>query len=637
MSWLQNLAQVYDELYEKSIEGEGFLKGLSPMSTNSFKAHLEIVLSEKGELLRGKRVEKDDSPTLVPITVESINRTSTKIAPHPVFDQLGYIAGDLYKFYEEDSRYKEKHEQYIRQLKGWRDYDPNNRYVDIVYRYLNKGTLTSDLCEMGLLKMEGQGYIDKADKHLGDPPEKFLIRIAIEKKGWLVKLWEDKEFFDKFLEYNLDRIKGKNMGVCFVSGKNIELLDFHRKYIRWSGDGSKLISSNDSNNFTYRGRFNNPSEAFGVGYEVSEKAHLALRWLIRKQAYSNNGYVVLAFGIEPGIPQPFEDSEEVYKDILAIQDSNKGISPEKVDTGGNYAKDLRMAIEGYSNNLDSQSRISIMALDSAISGKGRMAILYYREMNPGEYYNNVAYYHDSMSWEHRYKKDDEHRIMSFIGVPKTSDIIDYVFGVERNGRMTIGDNNKYKNQLLHRLLPCIIERAPIPRDFVEKSIQNAVTPLSKSKYNWNRCISVCCGLVKKHYYEKKGVELSMALNKEWDNRSYLYGRLMATAEKIERDALSKEGSGSDKRQTNAMRYMNILSKKPYSTWINVEKSIQPYLKRLPRYQREYYQKIMGEIMDLFNTEDYMINRNLEGTYVLGFHCQIQDFYRKSNTEENKQA
>ena len=57
----------------------------------------------------------------------------------------------------------------------------------------------------------------------------------------------------------------------------------HSKKIRNEGDGAKLISSNDSQNFTYRGRFVSKEEAFAVGNETSQKIHNALKWIIRKQ------------------------------------------------------------------------------------------------------------------------------------------------------------------------------------------------------------------------------------------------------------------------------------------------------------------------------------------------------------------
>ncbi len=45
------------------------------------------------------------------------------------------------------------------------------------------------------------------------------------------------------------------------------------------------------------------------------------------------------------------------------------------------------------------------------------------------------------------------------------------------------------------------------------------------------------------------------------------------------------------RVTNAKRYMSSFSQRPYETWKIIEESIQPYLNKLPRLQREFSWKI----------------------------------------------
>ena len=58
----------------------------------------------------------------------------------------------------------------------------------------------------------------------------------------------------------------------------------HPAKLRQGKDKAKLISTNDANGFTYRGRFVSKKEAISIGYETSQKIHNALRWLIQKQA-----------------------------------------------------------------------------------------------------------------------------------------------------------------------------------------------------------------------------------------------------------------------------------------------------------------------------------------------------------------
>ena len=79
------------------------------------------------------------------------------------------------------------------------------------------------------------------------------------------------------------RSQEKEKGLCYLTGNTEAISYLHSKKIRNEGDGAKLISANDSQNFTYRGRFAEKEEAFAVGNETSQKIHNALKWIIRKQ------------------------------------------------------------------------------------------------------------------------------------------------------------------------------------------------------------------------------------------------------------------------------------------------------------------------------------------------------------------
>ena len=54
----------------------------------------------------------------------------------------------------------------------------------------------------------------------------------------------------------------------------------------------------------------------------------------------------------------------------------------------------------------------------------------------------------------------------------------------------------------------------------------------------------------------------MALDTERRTRDYLYGRLLAYADNLERWSLSE----SEERPTNAARMMNRFADRPFSTW-----------------------------------------------------------------------
>src|SRR5699024_10099390 len=95
-------------------------------------------------------------------------------------------------------------------------------------------------------------------------------------------IWEDINLFNKFINF-LESSDKKEIGQCYVSGIETTLTTQHGSRLRNAGDMGKLISANDTQGYTYRGRFSKPTDAVQIGYELSQKAHHALRWLIQRQ------------------------------------------------------------------------------------------------------------------------------------------------------------------------------------------------------------------------------------------------------------------------------------------------------------------------------------------------------------------
>ena len=124
----------------------------------------------------------------------------------------------------------------------------------------------------------------------------------------------------------------------------------------------------------------------------------------------------------------------------------------------------------------------------------------------------------------------------------------------------------------------------------------------------------------------------MALNKECRDRSYLYGRLLAIADRIEYMTYDKEKDY--KRVTNAKKYMNAFYQRTFDTWQNIERSIQPYLNKLRYPEKVFIEKQLEEVYQLFDEESFQNNKKLEGLYLLGFHSQSFELRRAYKNTEN---
>ena len=125
----------------------------------------------------------------------------------------------------------------------------------------------------------------------------------------------------------------------------------------------------------------------------------------------------------------------------------------------------------------------------------------------------------------------------------------------------------------------------------------------------------------------------MALDESIDSRDYLYGRLLAVAEYIERTALQQAG---EKRATNAERLMQRFADHPYATWRQLELSLAPYMQRLQNSSSAGLlgraKKILREIFEKFSPEAFQSPAKLSGEFLLGYHCQMSAFYTKSEKD-----
>ena len=113
----------------------------------------------------------------------------------------------------------------------------------------------------------------------------------------------------------------------------------------------------------------------------------------------------------------------------------------------------------------------------------------------------------------------------------------------------------------------------------------------------------------------------MSLEEGRNSRDYLFGRLLAIAEKIESYALylAKEG-----RDTTAERLMQRFSDHPASTWRTIELALRPYMQRLQSNRPGYLYNLkclLDDVISRFKDDDFTRAGRLDAEFLLGYHCQ----------------
>lgn len=234
-----------------------------------------------------------------------------------------------------------------------------------------------------------------------DGQEKVFIRFDVHHPGeHHVSVWENKEIFDLYVQYYNTKLKDKD--ICYVTGEKLPTIHLHPKKIRHSKDQAKLISSNDKRGFTFRGRFKEVKEVSVISYEVSQKAHNALKWLINRQGKIVDGKVFLIWGWKNiNIPQVTEDLLDESFSIFKIPfHENKS---ELINTRKGLARLYNQLLDGINKKtlINEDDYIHIMILDTATTGHTRLAVLYYRNLHINDYFLRLRRWHEGCNWKHK--------------------------------------------------------------------------------------------------------------------------------------------------------------------------------------------------------------------------------------------
>ena len=649
MSWMQKLYRTYESILEQGVTDD--TEPLTPVGHTIQNAHIVIVIDGQGNF-QTARVMPPKTVILLPATESSENRTSGE-APHPLADKIQYVAKDYVDYGGEKKAY---FDGYLKQLKAWCESPFAHPKVQAVLNYVSKGRVVADLVEAGIFQLDSGNKVLNKWEAEGDAPP--IFSVLPKTKGeiefgsalvcWQVEIagdvhsqtWMDKTIQQSWADYVASEKAEK--GFCLVQGKEAVISTMHPAKLRHTGDKAKLISSNDTAGYTFRGRFATAEEAASVSADVSAKAHSALRWLISRQGIRNGDQVTVAWAISgKPIPSPMKDiSSEIDWDNLDLSTvenpdefSSQASSEQpsldwSVNIGRAAAQIIKKKLHGYQAELKAHEQISLIMLDSATPG--RMALTYYQEFLPTDYFANLDAWIDDFSWYQRYsieqpnaKKSDKKKTLWAFVPPSPYSIAEAVYGKSLSDTL--------KKQLYARLLPVIAggTSVPIPEDLVRQSFQAACNPNGCENWEWQRNIGVACALYKgwraRHHDLSQRRTYPMSLDTQNRSRDYLYGRLLAVAENTESYALYLAG---EKRATTAERYMQRFAEHPFATWRNIELALKPYQERLRNNGKDTGAQAIGEIMELFATDDFTCDDKLSGEFLLGYHCQKMEIARR---------
>ncbi len=663
MNWIAELHDLYERNASEAGRVSAGMELLLPIYHTTANAHITVTVDKDGNFIGAEAVSPEDKQTLIPVTEKSASRTAG-VEPHPLCDGLKYVAGD-YSRYTYGKDCSENHRLYMEQMEKWVHSAHSHAKIAAIYSYLQQGVLMQDLIRVNVLQPDAAGKVADEPKIAGVAQPDAVVRFRVEDSGaewdnmledtsgqYYAECWRDRSLQQCYIAYCRAQEGGEELS--YLTGRRMKPSYLQPRKIRNDGDGAKLISCNDTSNFTFKGRFATKEEAFVIGYEDSQKAHNALEWIIRRQGgHLDSLYFVTWESNLEYIPGWEKGADEIKRELDEMEEkpTDRGLEDSIEDdpdaeveaddaddetalqTGAAEAARFRRAIWGYGAKLQPSSKTMIMMFDAATTG--RLAMLECKDYASSGYLRRIQDWHDRCCWRHQKKSPESKGIYTFYGMVGIRDAAELLYGTEQDGYLSMkGKEERYKN-VMERWEPCILEGREVPEDMVWLAVRRASSPMSfHSRFVWERILSLACSLIRQQYKKRYEEEWTMALDETCTKRDYLYGRLLALADRIEYRTYEKDDKGDKGRQTNAKRYMCAFSQHPYRTWKLIEEKLEPYLVRLHTAERLAYLKLLDEICDRFAMEDYEDDKALSGLYLLGFHNQAYDLRKKKEEERN---
>lgn len=564
---------------------------LAPIGHSLTNAGIEITLNARGAFLAARRVEKTEPKILIPVTEDSSGRTSG-LAAHPLCDQLKYIACTNEK----------AHALYLQTLRAWMESPHPHPFLRAVFSYAEGGSILNDLT--------GAGILDSAERY----DEKIMIcwrvhGLADEEPA----CWKNRNLFASFAAYYCERISARDRRLCMVEGKTEAAALQHPKGIIPVNGNAKLISANDTSGFTYRGRFSEEWQAASVGYVASQKAHSAIRWLASDQGvydFSGNRIFLCWNPQGEALPKPMRRL--------------RGAETEALRKPSDYQEQLKATLLSLRKERQLRDTDSAILVSFDAATTGRLSITDYNELSLGVFLERMQTWDAHCCW-----------YAGKYGIQALDlfQIVECAFGTPRGSSLAIDD--RIQRYHLQRLLDCKVNGGLFPQDVARALAERASMPLAYEEAIWRRILHTACSAIQKYRYDTKqgGDEMAWELDKR--DRSFQYGRLLAVMDRAEQDYYYKT---QEKRQTNAIKFMNEFRLRPFSVYERVNRHLhQAYLNRVEPWQADRYERLTGEIMESIREfpEDEL-NKPLSDLYLMGYDLQRNAFFEKNETSEEKE-
>lgn len=595
---------------------------LLPIYHTSLKSNgkniISVKLDQDGNFYKAE-IMSPEQMIIFPVTADSVARSGSSPAPHPLVDKLSYYVSEV-----SQSQYDNFHKQ----LANWITYCEEGEVKDFLTK-IQHLILQPDFLISILHSLYGEDYqreglkitysdSDGKDKTI-DLSAYFLEFSIVQFQGFkdesVTTYQALHQAFISFITANRD-----NLGICNISGRTEQITNKHRGLM-----GNAKIISVSNKGEAYKGRFKEREDVFSVGYGTSEKIHLMIKYLLENKNSSTwlgtSQYLINWFSddlanesqldiVKPVFDDLFEDDEDEEDSLLSIKPNE-----ENRQIGSSFIKGRKLF------SSDATYYVAILNKTS----NGRIALKYFRQLQVSQLLKNLEIWQENYSWEVRAKAGDK--------TPTFNEIISAAYGVDRERYLEL-DNDSFRSDQYQQLVTALIDGHPLPSSIVKKLEAN-IKQRQKYPKHWYQVQQVSLGIL----HKQNGREFAPMLDHEETDRSYLFGRLLAIYELLEAQRYVLDG-GSQDRITNAERYWTAYTGQPAKMMNHLENKVKPYEEVLKLNRPGIWHKLEKEreeivrlLTPLFGDADF--TQPLDYKFIFGYYAEKKYYYTKQGKESEE--
>lgn len=605
---------------------------------------INFVFNENGSVFSVEFVPEDEI-VVFPVRETSIGR-SAGISPHPLVDKLSYLS---------PSFKPEHHERYIELLLEWKEWadlnDPvlmldlvsdfikdNDIYLEILEQLSKSFELEMGKNDVTLLWHDGSRSRSKKVK-FADVFVTFGIRFT-DSRIANETVTENKLLQASHIAYTEHLFSDEDLQQCYVSGELTYCVGKHPGLL-----GNAKIISVSNHKEVHFGRLLKTDDLFNLGFNTSQRIHLMLKYLLENPDncmwLGGNRHLVNWFSNDIPNSSRFWPTNTI---VPAFEDepleSDERTAKAITTLGGLGSRGLGKHLKGLSKSKADYSMYYAMIIEK--TSNGRIAIKYFTTMGQSDLEANVSYWYDTFSWPNYQPNIKKSQLVA----PGLYYLVTTLYGEEDNARLEIkGERTtNLRASLIADLIPCVIERKPMPKALANKAFSNGIRRVSY-KNTWNQQMRMILCVLTKHYKDIGRIDMeekTYMLDQDNMNRSYLYGRLLAVYDRIESTA-QFAGRGADDsqsgRSTNAQRLWTSFTATPSSTNLLLRNKVQVYLNQIRKSRpgsASFLERILQDVV--LKLEDALKNVDnpnapLDESFLFGYYGQNQAFYKGKKGEQ----